>query len=96
MTPDKALLQKFQRAEDTQAAIEQLQGEFEVELCARDYQLLEDYYPRIFAKVCELIAIGIEPANLEKWARRVVGSEPILVQRVVNAAKYEKGLQVGK
>lgn len=71
-----------------------LQEEFELELCMRDYRLLEAHQEGIFGKVCEMVAAGVEIGQIQKWAKRVVGNEPLVVQRVVNAARYERKLQV--
>lgn len=73
---------------------DRLQEDFELELCQRDYSLLETYYPGIFAYVCKLVANKVELEAIKKWAERVVKNEPLVVQRVVNAARYERKLQV--
>lgn len=76
------------------ATEDQLQEEFELELCQRDYGLLESYHPGIFAYVCKLVAHNVELEAIKKWAERMVKNEPIVVQRIINAARYERKLQV--
>jgi hypothetical protein len=90
MTPAKQLLRQLAEAEATS----QLEVDFDLALCARDHGLLETYYPAVFTAVCQMVAAGVDIETIAKRARRIVGSEPVVLQRVINAARYEAGLQV--
>lgn len=75
-------------------AIDSLFDEYEIEVCQRDHGLLEIHHPGIFEKMCKLVAHGVELDDIRKRTERIVKSEPVLLQRVVNAATYERKLQV--
>lgn len=92
MKTERQLLRQIQQVE----AVNTIEAEFDLALCQRDHALLETYYPAVFGAVCQMVAAGVELDTIEKRARRIVGAEPILLQRVVNCARYEAGLQVRK
>lgn len=59
----------------------------ELALCRRDYDLLARYHGELLTDIESAIAEDIEPAEIRRWVMGMV-SEPDIVQRCYNAARY--------
>lgn len=67
--------------------LDQIQNEFQLSLCQRDYSLLEEYHPDILSKIEAAIGKGVQPRTIGIWAKAIVFEEK-LVRQCVNAARY--------
>lgn len=66
------------------------QSEIERALCQRDYEILEAYYPALLAAIEGAVKEKHDPQQIKRWAQNVTG-EPVVLQRVYNAARWLAG-----
>lgn len=78
--PDVELTPVEQEPVDHRAAIE-------LALCQRDYELMAEHHPALLQRIEVAVADGVTSAEIKRWTQATV-SEPGLVQRVFNAARW--------
>lgn len=60
----------------------------QLEVCQRDYELMEEHHPNLLGKIEEaIISGGVRPSEIKRWVREIA-DEDSFVQRCINAARY--------
>lgn len=67
-----------------------LEAEYDLILCQRDYNLLVEHQPDLLDVLERIVTAGINEAALKRWTLRRIQDEPVLIQRIINAAMWIK------
>ncbi len=74
--------------------VEQHKERFQLELCRRDYDLLDAHNPQLLETIIRMVIDGISPEDIRRWARETLPDESLPIQRCFNASRYVEALQV--
>ncbi len=76
------------------SSLDDKRDRYQLDLCKRDYNLLQDHNPEILRGIEEMVAAGATPEMVRRWTKEIITDESLPVQRAYNAARYVEAMEV--